>query len=483
MNLDGRSVPYRVLENASRLAFVALFGVVSSTSSGGSFDPASLLVIVALGTTAIVGWELAYVRRYTYELTEETFDIESGVLSRREREIPYERVQNVDISQNVVQRALGVAAVRLETAGGSGTEAALKYVSRAEADRLQEVLSRRKRPSADDGAGVATEDETLFVLSGRELGVLGLVSADLRLLGLATVGLSAFAPTLARQLTPTVDLVSLAGPWLALVGLAGLWVVSAVAAMSRYWSFRLDRGDDELRYERGLLQRYNGTIPLSKVQTLRLRENVLARALGYANLVVETAGYGPGDDGGAQSAVPLAERDRALALARTLEPVGDLSFTRPPKRARTRYVVRYGLAVGALVAALWAVDAVTGALAPWYLAAGLFALVPPAAHLTWVNRGYDIDEDYVVTRSGFWRRETVVVPYDRVQTVENSQTVFQRRRSLGTLVVDTASSGGMFGTEAAAIDIDAGEAESLRATVVERFQAQLRGRAVAHPDD
>jgi putative membrane protein len=482
VNLDGRSVPYRVLENASRLAFVALFGVVSSTSSGGSFDPASLLVIVVLGTTAIVGWELAYVRRYTYELTEETFDIESGVLSRREREIPYERVQNVDISQNVVQRALDIAEVRLETAGGSGTEAALKYVSRAEADRLQEALSRRKRPSADE-TGATTEDETLFVLSGRELGVLGLVSADLRLLGLATIGLSAFAPTLARQLTPTVDLVSLAGPWLALVGLAGLWVVSAVAAMSRYWSFRLARGDEELRYERGLLQRYNGTIPLSKVQTLRLRENVLARALGYANLVVETAGYGPGDDGGAQSAVPLAERDRALALARTLEPVGDLSFTRPPKRARTRYVVRYGLAVGALVAALWTIDAVTGALGPWYLAAGLFVLVPPAAHLTWVNRGYDVDENYVVTRSGFWRRETVVVPYDRVQTVENSQTVFQRRRSLGTLVVDTASSGGMFGTEAAAIDIDAGEAESLREAVVERFQAQLRGRAVAHPGD
>jgi putative membrane protein len=483
VNLDGRSVPYRVLENASRLVFVALFGVVSSTSSGGSFDPGPLLVIVALGTAAIVGWELAYVRRYTYELTEETFDIESGVLSRREREIPYERVQNVDISQNVVQRALDIAEVRLETAGGSGSEAALKYVSRAEADRLQEALSRRKRPSTDDGRDVAVDDKTLFVLSRRELGVLGLVSADLRLLGLATIGLSAVAPTLARRLTPTVDLVSLAGPSLALAGLAGLWVVSAVAAMSRYWSFRLDRGDEELRYERGLIQRYNGTIPLSKVQTLRLRENVLARMLGYANLVVETAGYGPGDDGGAQSAVPLAERDRALALARTLEPVGELSFTRPPKRARTRYAIRYGLAVGALVAVLGAIDAVTGALGPWYVAAGLFALVLPAAHLTWVNRGYDIDEDYVVTRSGFWRRETVVVPYDRVQTVENSQTVFQRRRSLGTLVVDTASSGGVFGTAAAAIDIDAGAAERLREAVVERFQAELRRRPVANPGD
>jgi putative membrane protein len=270
-----------------------------------------------------------------------------------------------------------------------------------------------------------------------------------------------------------VDLLSLAGPAVALVVLVGLWILSAVTAVFRYYGFELRRQGEELRYERGLLQRYSGTIPLEKVQTLRLRENALARALGYAGLVIETAGYGPGQDGGAQSAVPLAKRDRALALAREVEPVGDIAFKRPPKRARTRYLVRYALVVLAATGALWAVDAVTGWVPVWYLAAGLLLAVPPAAHLAWRNRGYHAGENYFVTRNGFWRRETVIVPYDRVQTVASSRTVFQQRRDLGTLRVDTASTGGFFGTAAAAVDVDGALAEHLREDVHDRFQRSM----------
>ena len=484
MNLSPRSVPVRVLENGGRVVFFAAVGIVSS--SGGDLPPLPVVAgVVLLAAGLVTVWQTAYVQRFSYEVTGDTFDIASGVLSRREREIPYERVQNVDISENILQRLLGLAQVRIETAGGSGTEARLRYVTRGEASRLQELLGERKRRAAgeaEDGAEAGTagegdlETETLFTLSDRELGILGVVSADLRLLGLASVILSGFAPQIAARLQPGPDLVSLAGPALALLGLLGLWVVSAVTAVFRFYGFELRRQADELRYERGLLQRYSGTIPVDKIQTLRLRENVLARALGYAGLVIETAGYGPGQEGGAQSAVPLAKRERALALAREVEPVGEVDFERPPRRARTRYAARYALGLAGLTAGLWALDALTGWLPLWYLTAGLLLAVPPAAHLAWRHRGYHAGEDYFVTRNGFWRRETVVVPYDRVQTVASSQSLFQRRRDLGTVRVDTASTGGFFGTAAAAVDIDGGLAEQLRERVNGRFRRAM-GRA------
>jgi len=477
MNLDPRSVPVRVVRNAGRiLAFVAL-GLF--TGGGGRPPPSALLGFVGLGVAAVVTWEVAYVRRFSYEVTPDTFDIVSGVLSRRSREIPYERVQNVDISQNVLQRALGVAELRIETAGGSSSEAALRYVSREEAARLQELLGDRQRRERAGGESSAAPDpaaETLFTLSIRELAVLGVVSADLRLLGLATVVLSVFAPALGQQLQPGPTLVSLTGPALGLVAIVGLWALSGARSVLRYYGFELRREGDQLRYERGLFQRYSGTIPTEKVQTLRLTENALARSLGYAGLVIETAGYGPDQTGGAQSAVPIARRGRALSLAQEIEPVGDVSFDRPPRRARTRYAVRYALVAGAAVAALWAANAVTGRLSLWYLGVGLVLAVPPAAHLAWRNRGYDAGEDYLVTENGFWRRQTVVVPYDRVQTVASTQTVFQRRRDLATVRVDTASSGGVFGTEAVAADIDAHRAEQLREDVADRLQRALRRR-------
>ena len=478
MKLDPLSIPYRIVENGSRLLGFLAIGFV--TSSGGTSGPGPLLIVgfLLLGIVASALWELARYERYSYELTDDTVDIGSGVLSRREREIPYERIQNVDIAQNVVQRVLDIAEVRMETAGGSSTEATLKYVSRPEADRLQEEISRRKRGATPGEAEESEEPATeLFTLEPRELAILGIVSADLRLLGLLSVGLSAFAPRLATELGPRYDLVSFVGPAIALVGIALFWVASAVLTVFRYYGFRLSQQGDELRYERGLLQRYSGTIPLSKVQTLTVRENVLARRLGYASLVVQTAGYAPGQDGSSvESAVPIAERERLLELARAVEPFEDVSFTRPPKRARTRYVVRYALALLAVVGALGAVDAVTGWLPLWY--GGLIGLlaVPLAAHLAWLNRGFYRDDEYVVTRNGFWRRRIMIVPYDRVQTVASSQTVFQRRRDLGSVVVDTAGSGGLGGGDAAAVDIDAEVAETLREEVAARFHRAISQR-------
>jgi len=472
VKLDHRSIPYRILENGARIVGVLGFAVVASAGEGtGGFRISQTLVFVLVGLGLLVLWEVAYVRRYEYTVTGDTFDINSGVVSRREREIPFERIQNVDIAQNVVQRAFGIAELRLETAGGGSSEARLRYVSRPEATRLQELVSERKHAETERDPGAS--DDILFELGQSELAILGVTSADFRLLGLLVVGLSVVAPPLARQLSPGLELLLLLGPGVAVVALVALWMVSGLQAMFRYYGFRLLRHDDELRYERGLLQRYTGTIPLPKVQTLMLRENVLARALGYASLAIETAGYGPGQDADVKSAIPIAKREHVLDLARTIEDVGELSFTRPPKRARTRYLVRYTLAVGFVTAVPGAVHAAYGLVPRWYLLAGLLVLVPPAAHLKWANLGYYHDEDYVVTRSGFWTRRTTIVPYYRVQTVAESQTVFQRRRDLGTLVVDTASSGGFWGGNAVALDIDAGTARSLREEVHERFQTAL----------
>ncbi len=478
MNLHPRSVPYRVAEDSLRLAGVFGFAVIASVGGGsGGIDLPQAAAIVAVGIVASAVWETAQVRRYAYEVTPDTFDIRSGVFSRREREIPFERIQNVDIAQNVLQRALGIAELRFETAGGGATEARLRYVDRREAVRLQELVSDRKGGSTDRDPGAT--DDILFELGRRELGVLGVTSANFRLLGVIVVGLSLVAPPVARAVSPGADLLLLVGPGVALAALAILWVASGLQAVFRYYGFRLLRHEEELRYQRGLFQKYTGTIPLSKVQTLMIRENVLARALGYASLAIETAGYAPGQDGSSvESAVPIAERNRVFGLARTVEDIGDPEFTRPPKRARRRYLVRYSLLVGGLTAALGAIQVATGELPTWYYAAGLIVLVAPAAHLKWTHLGYHVGEDHVITQAGFWTRRITIVPYYRVQTVSSSQSIFQRRRNLETLVVDTATSGGFWGGDAVALDIDAGTAEELRESVHDRFQAAAAGRAL-----
>jgi putative membrane protein len=474
-HLSPLSVGYRALETAVRLGWVLVFITFGSASVGLATWQALLLVVGGLVLAGL--YQLVYWERFEYDLTGDSFDIRSGVLSRREREIPLRRVQNVDLQRNVVQRAFGLTEVRLETAGGSGTEARLRFVTEAEADRLRGEISRLKRGEvATDEPTPDPEAETLFSITPRELVVLGLVSIDLRLLSLVTAPLPIIVPSMSTRFGAETDPViafAVGAPIAAAFIVIAVALISGLYSVANYWGFKLRKGDGELLYDRGLFQRFSGTIPLSKVQAISLSENVLARRLGYGSLSVETAGYAPGDQSGSQSAVPIAERDHVASLARKVEPFEEIEFDRPPKRARTRYVFRYTLLAVSLVAVAYTVNRFTGLSFAWYLSLITLALAPLGAHLKWMNLGYAVLEDHFVARSGFWTRQTQIVPYYRVQTVIESANVLQRRRHLATVVVDTAGSSGLTGSDPRALDIDADHASQLRKTVENRLQTAL----------
>ncbi|PSQ06412.1 hypothetical protein BRC97_06430 [Halobacteriales archaeon QS_6_71_20] len=351
--------------SGGRLALFAVFAGTAFAGMGGGdglLPAAALLVPGAF----LLGAGLALARwyRFEYELLPEHLLVRSGVLARQEREIPLRRVQNVDVRRSLLQRLLGLATLTVETAGGGSSEATLDAVSLTDAETLREELGARGREASadradtrpatgsDDGTGEGTAEtaatetagdaepadgETLYELAGRRFAVLCAVSFRPGAVFAPLVGASLFDDLVFDGLRLLVrlgvvdvsvgpgDVPSLRGldllP-LAAVALASflvvVWLVSAALTFVRYYGFRLERVGDELRYERGLLGRYSGTVPLSKVQTITVSENVAMRRLGYASLAVDTAGYAPGrngDGGGIETAVPLDARRRVVALA------------------------------------------------------------------------------------------------------------------------------------------------------------------------
>lgn len=467
------SIPYRAGESVVRLAWLLVFFVFGSPAVGAGL--AGIVVPVVAWFVVALAYQVVYYRRFEYELTDETLDIRSGVVSRRNREIPIRRVQNVDITRNVVHRLLGIAQIDLETAGGSSTEASLKYVSVEEARRLQTEVGRLSRSDGEAPDADVPPEEELFAITPKELFLLGVVGIDLRLLSFVTVVLPVIAPSLRERFADPLVGLAVTAPLAAAAIVLVTAATSGVLAVSNYYSFRLSRQNDDLHYERGLLQRYSGTIPLEKVQTITVSENVIARRLGYASMAVETAGYAPSDSG-SESAVPLAERDRVFDLARSVESFDDVSFERPPPRARRRYVGRYLALALLVVAATFGLDRVTGLPFAWYVTLGLVPLAPVAAHLKWQHLGYDVQAGYVLLREGFWTRTITVVPYYRVQTVLDAQTVFQRRWDLATLVVDTAGTSGLTRSQPRALDVDATVAAELRDDIADRLQESLVAR-------
>ena len=135
-----------------------------SKDQGGIWLGLGAFVFYAL-FLIVVGavWSKLSYHYYRYELTEDGFRKESGVISKKYVTIPYERIQNVDIYRGLIARILGLSDLNIQTAGASavvtrkggamsaGAEGRLPGVSKEDAELLRDELVKRSRQSKNQG--------------------------------------------------------------------------------------------------------------------------------------------------------------------------------------------------------------------------------------------------------------------------------------------------------------------------------------------
>ncbi|MDX1673235.1 MAG: PH domain-containing protein [Longimicrobiales bacterium] len=508
--LHGFTVVSRGLRLGRQLIVPAILG---GASVGEGFGAAAqwTLVILAIPSLAIA---VAQWLAFRYRLEDDELIIDSGVLSRRRRVIPLDRVQNVDLKRSALERLAGVAELRLETAsGGSDAEAGLAVLSLDEAHALQAELRRRRAagvarasgaaPDRPDGAGrdaigpqersVGSEPETLLELSFSDLAIAGATSNEA---GLIAAGLATGVEILddlggLRQIDAWLESVFTQGAALGITGalLIGTalvvgfiilgWLVSIVATVVRFWGFTLTLAGDDLRREYGLLSRHQSTVPLKRVQAIRIEQTLLRRPLGLAALKIETAGAGPqqrenAQGGGAEAYVPITRHSDVGRLVRAVFPDARFeSVAMNPVHpvSRRRSFVR--LAVPIVLAA---------AVTAWFDTAGLAAaaLLVPAwffARAQYRARAWGRIDGYAIVRGGVLTRTNAVIPDRKVQTLHLWETPFQRRWDLATLMIDTAGGG----SAARAVDLHRPTARQLLLTLASDAEAARRKELERRP--
>ena len=88
---------------------------------------------------------MAY-KRWFYEFTKEGLKLERGIIWKRYSNIPYERIQNVDVHRGIIARTFGFSSVIIHTAGYSGqavAEGNIPAVSVQEAEKLRTFVMNK----------------------------------------------------------------------------------------------------------------------------------------------------------------------------------------------------------------------------------------------------------------------------------------------------------------------------------------------------
>ncbi len=459
---------------------------------------------------------------YNYRFDAEELVIRDGILTKKERHIPYARIHNIALVRNPVHRIFAVASARIETAAGGKPEAVMRVLSIAAVEELRAETMQRSRVAATvDSDAEADADETeprtgaragdsvLLQMAPGELVRLGLISNRGFIVVAAASGLlwqtidwdadwgsyyAGIIDLIPSWATWLIDPVSLRTPVLFGVAAVVLFFVllrlfSVAWHVIRYHNFTLRREDDGLRTEYGLFTQVSSLIPAERIQLTTVRATLLHRLFARSSLDLEMAGAGEaGSDleqhlaaGGARKArqwlAPLVEDDRTNALIREVLPEVDLDsiqWNPLSTRARRRIMKRSVIALVFLTVGVSATLALTPVPVSALHAIWLPLLGLPVTLLAatgWVqNAGYALNAHAIFFRSGLLTRNITIVRFDKMQTVALGESPFDRRRQMASVKVDTAGAA----TAGHRIDIPYLDRDVAEA-IVERLYVEVRG--------
>jgi len=533
--------PVSVLIGVPLVQIVRGLGVpalaVIAGGRGADRTTALLALVLLAGLTArVLAWQ-----RFRWSFDGEAIRVEKGVLSRSRRVVGIERIQQVELDRPFAQRLLGMATLRIDTAGSdAGPEVELRVLPLAEALALRAALQPRpasvatgatEERSPDDGH-VADHSGAPEAHGGRSTEV-AILRLPLRRVALASVtGVQLLlAPALLLGLFQILgeradELLEAAADRLLEVQAGGaapdlrFWVTGALAltvasvattlvvAVVRDGGLVVLRVDDDLVLRRGLLGTRESTVPLRRVQVVRITANPLRRLLGVASLRIHSAGgsAGGGESGpgaGHRAVIPLLADDEAEALLSDLLPdLAALPPLRPhPPAARRRALLRRlrgtsGWFVPA--AAGWAILAAAPAGtdlpvpdrlaellardgAAWSvpLVLGLVLLVVQVLLAGAEHRAlaHGVDERVLLARHGALSRTLSIVPLERLQGVTRMRSLFQARRDLATVRAHVAGPGG----DVVVLDAHADDAEALRSRLANAATGAAPGSGAGAP--
>ncbi|WP_222851339.1 PH domain-containing protein [Phytoactinopolyspora mesophila] len=371
-----------------------LAGVIVIMGQNALRDPGpiGIYLVVGLGfavLATIAGAVSWWFTRYGFD--GDALRIDSGVLMRRSRRVRMDRLQAVDVNRPLVGRLLGVSELRMEVAGGGRSEAPLRYLSGDDAVRLRaELLARAAGIDADtpEAPERTVHQVNLDRLAWSTVLSGGFVFGVL-LLAAVLVAL-VVAPGAAR-----IGILTSMLPGLLAAGYV-LWT-----QLGRNFGFILADSPDGFRIRKGLLDTQHQTVPPGRVQGVLIRQPLLWRLKGWAEVHVDVAGYAGSASGEAatrtSTLLPVAPLEDAQGITRQVLHADPSSVKLFPAPQRSRW------------------------LRP----------------IQWSRLAYGTDEKIVVVREGRFTRRLVVVPHAKTQSVRMTQGPIQRALKLSSIHVDT----------------------------------------------
>ncbi|MCI0766799.1 PH domain-containing protein [Bacillus sp. TL12] len=398
--------------------------------------PIGFLVISIV--SVIVGW---YYKVYWIE--NNVLHIKQGLFVKKESYLNKERVQTINTSSSMLYQILGLTKLKIETAGGGNEpEVSLAGIKADEAKTLIAMLNEQAdehQEMQEDAVNVSLEEEdkTEYKLTWKEILLASVTSGQFgllfSLLFFVYSQVDEYIPKWIEKRVETYVMDNDVYGWIYMIAILLVisWIVSTFGYALKHANFTVHRKNDEIRISQGLLERKELVLKLHRIQGITIKEGIFRQPFGYCSVHVEVI---QNNEEGEKNVTlhPVIRKDRVAELLAHLRLPYELNqnVTALPKTALRRYLLDSFIFFCILAVPI------TGASIYFEKYFGIWALLPlfgllmSLGYATFRAGGYSVEGEQLTIVYRSLAKYTGLVRRRHVQSIEKTQSYFQRGAQL-----------------------------------------------------
>ena len=419
------------------------------TEKGALIVPGVIFLLAAAVIAQVLVWRKTYI-----SIEDNAVVIEKGSVNKQKNTIGIRNISNINLEQNLIEMLFGTCKVKLDTNSRSTADSTDVKIVLKKADALwfrQEVARRieaagslpgLQKPENEAGRGLEYVEEQSGAVrpaEDEEYDVRADLGDVLRhgIFSISAVSVVIFILALAGTVFSMVETVrnaDLLGT--AAGGAAGIAVAALIALSSlwdtvkdfvRYYDFRAKRREDKIHIQYGFFKKVEYTIPVDKIQALKIRQSMVAR-IGR-RYMAEIINVGMGDDQEEKNSFLIlycAENELRHQLRLLLPEYADTPDIRTEQMPASVWAA-WSIPFGIFAACTFAAAAAAAFVVPekyirflWSGAAVVPVLTLLCMLLRYRTAGTGADRRILKTAGGYFGRQYLCVPFKNIQYVEFS---------------------------------------------------------------
>ncbi len=451
-------------------ALIQNIGELEDADLSALTDKSLLIVlgILALLVICLVSQILVWSRTYI-SIEEQAVVIERGRVNKKKNTISIRNISNINVEQNLFEMLMGTCKVKMDTnsrstADSTDVKIVLKkadalWFKREVTGKLQELVYGNQNISDTSGItrGIPGESgETLMGIPGsaEETAGGGVFRDEIRddefdlktdiadilrhgFFSISVISVLILLLGIAGAVMAAVETLNQPELMKSLIGMAAGIIVSVSVILSalwdtvkdfiRYYHFRVARKDGRLYIRYGFLKRVEYTIPVDKIQALKIHQSFVAR-MGH-RYMAEIVNIGMGDEKEEQHSFLLlyCGREKLREYLEILLPEFAGALEEEPVRLPGAVWAAWSIPLAVTLFCLCGGSAVWGQVMPryamhgWICAAGIAAVTLVCMILKYHTDAVTAGQKFLVISRGYFGRQQLAVRCRDIQYAEFSQ--------------------------------------------------------------